>query len=128
MILSTMIPFGGGAGLRSAVMVCILMILGGGWSTAWTSENRGAPDILLEGGSRGNVPFAHRRHQDALEDCMVCHAVFAQERGSIEMLKSQGKLSGKVVMNQQCIKCHRARKDAAQTSGPVTCSECHERG
>ena len=91
-------------------------------------ENKGAEIISLDGGSRGAVPFPHYRHQNALGDCNVCHALFPQEPGSIARLKQEGKLAGKQVMNKHCISCHRAEKKAGKKAGPVSCTQCHTKG
>ena len=94
-------------------------------SMADQSPNRGAAQIVLPGGSSGNVPFPHHRHQENQADCMTCHELFPQEPGSVEQLKSEGKLQAKQVMNKLCVKCHRELKRANQPSGPVTCKTCH---
>jgi hypothetical protein len=88
-------------------------------------ENKGAADMVLTGGERGNVPFPHLRHQNKLEDCQICHDVFPQEKGAIDRLKQQGKLKPKAVMNKQCTKCHKEKRRAGEKSGPVTCKQCH---
>lgn len=88
---------------------------------------KGAAQMTLEGGSRGLVPFTHRDHQERLQDCMVCHAAFPQQKGGIEKLKAEGALKKKQVMNTLCIKCHKAEKKAGNKAGPVTCSQCHVR-
>lgn len=87
----------------------------------------GAPQMDLEGGSRGRVPFPHQAHQQTLTDCQVCHAVFAQKTGAIKAAVDAGELKKKEVMNKQCIKCHRERKRAGQPSGPTSCTQCHKR-
>lgn len=92
-----------------------------------TAENKGSSDILLEGGSRGKVPFPHLRHQTKLEDCQICHTLFPREKGGIEKLKAQGQLIKKQIMNKHCIQCHRKLKRAGDSSGPITCSKCHIR-
>ena len=89
------------------------------------SENKGAGKIMLDGGSRGNVPFPHHLHQDNLKDCQICHSVFEQKTGSIAELKARGKLKKKYVMNQLCTQCHRQGKKAGEKSGPTACAECH---
>jgi hypothetical protein len=89
------------------------------------SENPGGEKLILYGGSRGEVPFPHRRHQTALGDCQVCHTLFPQEKDSIEKLKSEGRLVTKQIMNKHCIKCHRTEKRAGRPSGPTSCSQCH---
>ena len=90
-----------------------------------TEQNKGASDINLIGGKRGNVPFPHHLHQEKLGDCQICHSVFEQKSGSIEALKSQGKLKKKHVMNKLCTKCHKEKKKAGEKSGPTTCKSCH---
>jgi len=89
------------------------------------TQDKGAENIELEGGRRGNVHFPHRRHQGQLDDCQICHAVFPQKSGSITELKAEGKLKKKHVMNKLCTKCHREKKKAGQKSGPTTCTKCH---
>jgi hypothetical protein len=86
-------------------------------------------DAQLEvfGGFRGPVPFPHLEHQERLQDCLVCHSVFPQEKDAIKTLKESGKLKKKKVMNQQCVGCHRAEKKAGNPSGPTTCATCHVR-
>lgn len=88
---------------------------------------KGAAQMTLQGGSRGAVPFPHGDHQSRLQDCLICHSVFPQEKGSIERLKTSGELQKKKVMNTLCIKCHKAEKKDGKTSGPVTCGQCHVR-
>jgi hypothetical protein len=94
------------------------------WGVAQT-QNTGAAEIVLDGGTSGNVHFPHQRHQLKLADCAVCHSAFPQKAGAIEELKSQGKLAKMQIMNQQCTKCHRERKRAGENAGPTTCTTCH---
>jgi hypothetical protein len=98
-----------------------------GFSAALTmaDQNKGAANIEINGGKRGNVPFPHHQHQARIGDCQICHAVFAQKSGSIKELKAEGKLKKKYVMNKLCTKCHKAKKKAGQKSGPTTCKKCH---
>jgi hypothetical protein len=104
-------------------------IFAGAWLTVSpATENPGIENIDLEGGRRGKVPFPHHRHQKDLGgDCLICHSVFPQETGAIEMLKAQGTLKKKFVMNKLCTKCHKEKKKAGEPSGPTTCSKCHIR-
>ena len=106
----------------AAVMVLLPFSL---WAAG---PNKGAEQIVIDGGHKGPVPFAHHRHQAALSDCNACHTIFPQEPGSIERLKAAGTLKAKSdVMNKLCIKCHRAKKSAGEKTGPVTCSSCHQK-
>jgi len=94
-------------------------------SPANADQNRGAEKMELYGGKNGKVHFPHHRHQTVLNDCSKCHSTFPQRSGSIESMKTEGKLKKKAVMNAVCIQCHRAEKNAGRPSGPVKCSECH---
>lgn len=105
-----------------------VIVLGAALLCAWgaaAQTGKGAEQIKLAGGSQGAVPFPHHRHQQNLNDCMACHALFAQEPGSIEKAKAEGQLAPKKVMNTLCIQCHRERKQAGQPSGPISCAKCH---
>ena len=105
------------------VVSTLVTVAAGAFCT--TEQNKGASDIELAGGKRGNVPFPHHLHQEKLGDCQICHSVFEQKSGSIEELKTQGKLKKKYVMNKLCTKCHKEKKRAGEKSGPTTCKRCH---
>ncbi len=94
---------------------------------AFAADDRGAAELVLEGGTSGPVPFPHALHQEKLEDCQLCHAVFPQRRGAIEALKAQGTLARKQVMNEQCTRCHRERKQQGKPAGPTACTTCHRK-
>ena len=108
------------------IVAGLILALGGALSVP-ASENKGAEQINMDGGSRGMVPFPHHRHQNALGDCMVCHTLFPQEQGGIARLKREGVLVEKQVMNKHCIKCHRVKKREGASTGPTTCAKCHIR-
>jgi hypothetical protein len=111
----------------AALLVLGAALIGVGTIPAQT-QNPGAAEIVLEGGVSGKVAFPHRRHQEALTDCTLCHALFPQKAGAIEELKEKGTLPRKQVMNELCTKCHKERQAAGQRSGPVTCTKCHVKG
>ncbi len=116
---------GGSMKYRWAVAIVLVSIV---FLGATGIQNKGAPQISIDGGERGTVAFPHHRHQDKLGDCNICHSHFPQEPGAIKQLKMEGKLVGKQIMNKLCIKCHKAEKRAGNAAGPVTCSKCHHRG
>jgi len=93
--------------------------------SAAPAENKGAAEIRLAGGETGTVTFPHRRHQEKLSDCEICHSFYPQKAGIIEELKVQGKFKKKHVMNKLCIKCHRQKKQEGIMAGPTTCTKCH---
>jgi len=87
---------------------------------------KGAPIIEIHGGGLGNISFPHQEHQNALGDCSPCHKLFPQEPGSIEKLKTEGKLKKKQVM-EQCRNCHKETAAKGEKAGPVNCKDCHKR-
>jgi cytochrome c-type protein NrfB len=87
--------------------------------------NNGAKEMVIPSANQGDVKFPHHEHQEALKDCMLCHDLFPQQAGAIQDLKQKGTLAQKQVMNKQCVKCHKAKKEAGEKSGPVACKECH---
>jgi len=111
--------------LLVVVVAIAAMIAGAIADSAMATQNKGAADIEINGGKRGNVPFPHHQHQAQLGDCKICHSVFPQKSGSIQELKAEGKLKKKYVMNKLCTKCHKEKKKAGQKSGPTTCTKCH---
>jgi hypothetical protein len=110
---------------KTLALLCLVILLASVLALA-DGQQRGADDMVLEGGKSGWVPFPHHRHQDALGDCMGCHTLFPQKAGSIEVLKAEGKLRKKAVMNS-CSKCHRNLATAGRPSGPTSCKACHSR-
>lgn len=105
-------------------MVILAIALLAAWGAA-AQTSKGAEQIKLAGGSQGSVPFPHHRHQQTLNDCLGCHAFFPQEPDGIAKAMTAGKLAPKQVMNSLCIQCHRDRKQAGQTTGPIGCAKCH---
>lgn len=91
------------------------------------ATTKGNPEIVLQGGKMGNITFPHHLHQSVVNDCMVCHVNFSQEPGSLQAAKDIGTLKKKQVMDTTCLKCHKDRKKAGETHGPVSCSGCHKK-
>jgi hypothetical protein len=114
--------------IRIFLLLCMAMLMvaaGSPATSGFATENKGAAEIKLPGGTRGLVPFPHHQHQDKLGDCEICHSVFPQKAGIIKELKAQGKLKKRQVMNKLCIKCHRQKKREGIKTGPTTCTKCH---
>jgi hypothetical protein len=115
--------------LKVAALLSLALLSAGSWiAIAAAPQNPGAPDMVLEGGTSGKVPFPHLQHQQALVDCNLCHAKFPQTPGAIEALKAEGKLAKKEVMNSLCTKCHKETRQAGEKGGPTTCTTCHVKG
>ena len=89
--------------------------------------DRGSTSIEINGGPKGNITFPHHEHQDLLGDCKICHDIFPQKKGAIADSVAKGDLKKKQVMNKTCIQCHRDRKKAGQSFGPVNCNDCHKK-
>jgi hypothetical protein len=111
-------------------LAMILLVLAGALSVlvipvCAQTQNKGAAEIVIEGGTLGNVHFPHQRHQAKLVDCAICHSLYPEKAGAIEQLKAEGKLTKKQIMNEQCTKCHKERKQAGEKAGPTTCTQCH---
>jgi c(7)-type cytochrome triheme protein len=86
----------------------------------------GAETMVLKGGSTGDVPFTHKKHQDALKDCEVCHKLFPKEAGAIEKAIAAGTMKKKDIM-KQCTDCHKDAKAKGAAAGPTGCKDCHSK-
>ncbi|MBF0200575.1 MAG: cytochrome c3 family protein [Desulfamplus sp.] len=107
------------------IIIISLVIFIAAVVTASQKVISGAPEITLDGGSRGEVPFPHKLHQDGLDDCNVCHDTFPKELEVIKKMKGADELKKKQVMNEVCIKCHRELQKANKSTGPTSCKGCH---
>ena len=110
--------------MRRGVWVIFIFVLSMA-VMALAGGNRGAKEIDISAGHKGNVHFPHHAHQDALNDCNACHSVFPQKAGGISELMGTGELVRKQVMNDVCRKCHKEREAARQKTGPTACAKCH---
>jgi len=89
------------------------------------AHDTGRPELTLNGGSKGAIPFKHKLHQTIVKDCAVCHKDFGKKTGTLDEAKKTGALKPKQVMTNTCIACHKAKKKAGEQSGPTNCSGCH---
>ena len=67
-------------------------------------------EIINLPAKNGNVAFPHKKHQENLKDCKICHK------------KVPGKIEGfdKNFAHKLCKGCHEKKK-----VGPTKCAECH---
>ncbi len=93
---------------------------------ASAEDKKGASEMILDGGSKGEIAFPHSRHQNTLGTCGSCHNLFPKRTGSIQELISTGKIAKKQTMNQ-CRDCHREMKKAGKATGPTSCKKCHNK-
>ena len=91
----------------------------------FAGETQGRKEISLNGGASGNILFPHHRHQEIVKDCQTCHGDFDQTEGALAAAKKADILKKKQIMNNTCLKCHRAMKKAKEKTGPVSCKGCH---
>ena len=106
-----------------AILAAAAFVLG--LAATVTDVENGPAEIDLFGGSSGKVPFPHAAHQKRIKDCKVCHDLYPEKHDAIKAMKADGTLKAKKVMNLQCIKCHKAEKQAGKPHGPLTCKTCH---
>lgn len=67
-------------------------------------------DVIFFPSETGKVTFTHKKHQEAIKDCEVCHKILP---GTI---REFGQYPHKF-----CIGCHEEKK-----SGPIDCVGCHK--
>ena len=112
--------------IKKMIFFALLIVQVTGIAIGAAEVKNRAKEMVLSGGSLGNVPFPHHRHQEAFGDCNKCHNLFPQTTGAIQELNKQDKLKKKEVMNQ-CTKCHKELAASAQKGGPVKCKDCHQK-
>ena len=72
-----------------------------------------AADVMTLPAKNGNITFNHKKHQDTLKDCKICHE--SETGGKIAAL-------GKDWAHKTCKGCHEEKK-----AGPTKCGECHKK-
>ena len=112
--------------IKKMILFALFTVLITGITIGAAEVKNGAKEMVLLGGSLGNISFPHHRHQEALGDCNSCHNLFPQANGAIQDLNREEKLKKKEVMNQ-CTNCHKERASSGKKGGPVKCKECHQK-
>jgi flavoprotein len=71
-----------------------------------------AADVITLPAKNGDVTFNHKKHQEAVKDCKICHE------------KGPGKIEGfgKDMAHKNCKGCHEEKK-----MGPTKCGDCHKK-
>ena len=71
-----------------------------------------AADVMEFPASMGKVTFNHKKHQETLKDCKLCHE------------KGPGKIEGfgKDFAHKTCKGCHEENK-----AGTTKCGDCHKK-
>jgi len=70
-----------------------------------------AADIIVLPSESGKVIFTHKKHQEAIKNCKVCH------KTALGTIKEFGQCRP----HKLCIGCHEKKK-----SGPIDCVGCHK--
>jgi flavoprotein len=80
--------------------------------TLFTAGIAMAADSITFPAKNGDVTFPHKKHQEALKDCKICHE------------KAPGKIEGfgKDWAHKTCKGCHQEK-----TMGPTKCGDCHKK-
>ncbi|MCM0080890.1 cytochrome c family protein [Geomonas sp. Red32] len=79
---------------------------------AFSASMAMAADVMTFPAKPGNVTFPHKKHQEMLKDCKICHQ------------KGPGKIEGfgKEFAHSTCKACH-----ADKGAGPTKCFDCHKK-
>ena len=93
-------------------------------SVAFAGAALAADSMVLKGGSPGDVPFNHKKHQE-MKNCDACHSLIAKEAGAIEKALAGG--MAKKALMKACQDCHKANKEKGAPTGPTSCKECHSK-
>jgi opacity protein-like surface antigen len=80
--------------------------------TMFTAGLAMAADTITFPAKNGNVTFDHKKHQESVKDCKICHE------------KAPGKIEGfgKDMAHKTCKGCH-----TDKGAGPTKCAECHKK-
>ena len=91
-----------------------------------------AKDVVEYTPSFGKVTFTHKKHADAVKDCMRCHHTWKKGETSGKLCKECHKakaeekaLSAKDAYHKDCKGCHDEAKKANKPTGPTACTQCH---
>jgi len=81
---------------------------------------------------RPPVYFPHDRHTQALnktgQDCLTCHPTRDDRLiTKFQRLTDTDRTETMDVYHDRCLACHEQNAATGQTTGPVTCGECHRR-
>ena len=136
------------AALATAVILAAGLLLPGCSDTGADPERSRADLLPLESmqalgrTERPVVLFPHDLHTAALsragQDCRTCHPVEADQKLSPRYQRLAdadrlGALEGGYadrlmeLYHDSCTACHQRMSDAGQTSGPLTCGDCHRK-
>ncbi len=76
------------------------------------------------------VTFPHRKHQEMLKDCKICHHKAKEGEQPKSCAECHGKVKEapkfKKAMHKKCRDCHKKEK-AAGKNPPTKCNQCHKK-
>jgi len=96
-----------------------------------------AKDVIEYTPAYGKVIFNHKKHNDAVKDCVKCHHTWKKGETSGKLCKDchkptkeasqkDGKgITAKDAYHKDCKGCHDDLKKANKPTGPAGCTQCH---
>jgi protein-arginine kinase activator protein McsA len=80
----------------------------------------------------GKVTFSHKKHADAIKDCLKCHHTWKKGETTGKLCKDchKSKVEGKAISakdayHKDCKGCHEEAAKASKPAGPTGCTKCH---
>jgi hypothetical protein len=80
----------------------------------------------------GKVTLSHKKHADAIKDCLKCHHTWKKGETTGKLCKdchkskAEGKaISAKDAYHKDCKGCHEEAAKASKPAGPTGCTKCH---
>ncbi len=95
-----------------------------------------AKDVVEFNPPYGKVTFTHKKHADAIKECVKCHHTWKKGETSGKLCKDchkatkeaskDGKgITAKDAYHKDCKGCHEDAKKKGEKTGPVGCTQCH---
>jgi protein-arginine kinase activator protein McsA len=80
----------------------------------------------------GKVTLSHKKHADAIKDCLKCHHTWKKGETTGKLCKDchKSKVEGKAISakdayHKDCKGCHEEAAKASKPAGPTGCTKCH---
>jgi len=93
-------------------------------------------DVLTFDVRYGKVTFNHKKHADAIKDCVKCHHTWKKgetsgkvcgecHKATNEASKDGKSIKAEDALHKDCRGCHQDAKKANKPAGPTACTQCH---
>jgi hypothetical protein len=131
---------------RITMTACLPLFLILMWTGTVSAEHHVGPaDMVLETDKhKKTAQFPHRRHQEALQDCGLCHHAVSEDGKQAPYVvnmeikkcaachnKTSGVVTKKLLQgfkeaaHAKCKGCHKKRRKEGLKAGPIKCTGCH---